>query len=143
MASEDTLLGNELTFQVGDAGSPEQFVDMCAVIDIGGLGEQKDLVEVTAICDTARTYRNAMADGQEFPLQVNFIQGDAQTRAVYAAFKDDAVLSFRMALKDHTDEYFEFRAIVRGWSIAPPINQRATMTFTLKVTGEVTWVQGA
>jgi hypothetical protein len=141
MPSEDTKLGNDFRFQLGDGGSPEVFANMCAAIDVAGLGAEKALVEVTSMCDNARTYRNGLADGIEFPLVVNFIQGDTQIRSVYANFQNDTVRTFRLALADTPGEYFEFRAIVRGWNIAPPIGDKATMTFTLKVSGEVTWVQ--
>lgn len=139
MASEDTLLGNDFRFQVGDGGSPEAFSNMCAAIDIGGLGAEKPLVDVTAMCDTARAYRNGLADGAEIPLQVNFIPGDVATRSVYQNFRNDTVRTFRLQLADDAAEYFEFRAIVRGWSIAPPIGEKASMTFTLKVSGDVIW----
>lgn len=141
MSSENTLLGNDFRFQVGDGGSPESFANMCAVIDVAGLGEEKPLVDVTALCDAARTYRNGLSDGIEFPLQVNFIQGDTQLRAVYADFKNDTTRTFRLALADTPGEYFEFRAIIRGWNLTPPIGDKATMTFTLKISGGVEWVQ--
>jgi hypothetical protein len=141
MASEDTLLGNDFAFQLGDGGSPEAFTDMCAAVDVSGIGAEKPLVDVTSLCDTARTYRNGLADGIEFPLVVNFQQGDAATRSVYANFRNDTVRTFRLRLKDTPGEYFEFRAIVRGWTLTPPIGEKATMTFTLKVTGDIEWVQ--
>lgn len=141
MASEDTLLGNEFRFQLGDGGSPESFANMCATVDVAGLGAEKGLVEVTAMCDAARTYRNGIADGIEFPLVVNFLQGDAQIRQVYADFVNDTTRRFRLALANTPGEYFEFAATVRGWTLAPPVGEKATMTFTLKITGEVVWAQ--
>ncbi len=139
MASEDTLLGNDFVFQVGDGGSPEAFANMCAVIDPGSIGEEKPLIDVTAICDEARTYRNGLADGVEIPLVVNFIRGDNQIRALYLGFKNDLVKRFRLSVKDDPTEFFEFSAIIRGWNTSAPIGDKSSMTFTLKVTGEVLW----
>ncbi len=141
MASEETLLGNDLRFQIGDGGSPEAFANMCAVVDPGTLGEEKPLVDVTAMCDPARTYRNGLADGTEIPLVVNFIPGDTQTRALYLGFKNDLVKRFRIVQVDNPTDYFEFSAIIRGWNIAAPIGDKASMTFTLKISGEVLWYQ--
>lgn len=141
MASEDTLIGNDLRFQVGDGSSPEVFSDMCAVVDFGSVGEEKTLVDVTALCDPARRYRNGLADGVEIPLQVNFIQGDIDIRSLYQDFRNDLVRRFRIAIVGSSpEEYFEFSAIVRGWNLAGPIGEKAAMTFTLKITGDVVWV---
>src|ERR671912_259423 len=39
------------------------------------------------------------------------------------------------------DEYFEFAATVRGWNVTGPIGEKSVLTFTLKISGEVLWVQ--
>ena len=141
MSSEDTLLGNDLVFQLGSTDSPPTFTDLCAAFDVGGVGEEKPLVDVTALCDLARTYRNGLPDGVEIPLQLNYIPGDAGIQALYQAYKADEVRTFRLAVKDSSpsDEYFEFNAIVRAWNVAPPIGERASLSFTLKISGEVLW----
>lgn len=141
MASEDTLIGNDLRVQVGDGNSPEVFADLCSAIDFGALGEQKPLINVTALCDAAQKFRNGLAEGVEIPLQLNFIQGDLQIRALKTDYDNDTIRNFRIALVDASpEEYFEFAATINGWSLSGPINDRATVTFTLKVTGEVDWV---
>jgi hypothetical protein len=141
MASEDTLIGNDFRFQVGDGESPEVFADMCAVVDFGELGEEKPLIDVTALCDLARTYRNGLADGVEIPLACNFIQGDADIRALYADFQNDAVRSFRVTIVGSSpEEYFAFRAIIRAWKVTGPNGEKSSATFTLKVSGPLTWV---
>lgn len=141
MASEDTLIGNQFTVQLGDGLSPETFTDVCAVFDFGAVGEEKPLVDVTAYCDTARTYRNGLADGVEIPLQANFIPGDVQLEALYTHYKNDTVPNFRIVVDGSSPaEYFAFAATVRAWNITGPIGERAVLTFTLKISGEVTWV---
>lgn len=142
MASEDTLLGNEWKLQLVTAGSPPTYADFDAVIDFPSMGEEKNLVEVTAYTDDARTYRNGMADGVEIPVQCNFLPGDSQIQSMYDAYTDNTLVALRFTTKD-SSEYFDFNAIVRAWTVAPPIGDRATVTFTLKISGGVTWQQAA
>lgn len=141
MASEDTLIGNEFRFQLGDGASPEVFTDFCAVAEANGVGEESPLIDTTTLCDLARTYRRGLPDGLEFPLVVNYIVADRQTQQMYEAFKAKQVLNFRLMVADSSpEEYISFSAIVRGWTNGAPSGEKSTMTFTLKITGAVNWV---
>lgn len=138
MDSEDTLLGNDLVLQLGDENSPPNYEDMCSITDPGNLGEEKPLVDVTAQCDTARAYRNGLADGAELTLTANFLSGDPHAAIMYAAYDNDTVLPFRLMVRDASPpESFDFRAIVRSWGVATPTGEKASRTFGLKVTGGV------
>lgn len=140
MASEDTLIGNDFRVQLGDNNSPPNFTDFCPAIDFGSLGEEKPLVDVTALCDLARRYRNGLADGLEIPLQCNFVSGDVQLQSLYADYQADTIRPFRIILVDSSpDEFFEFNATIRAWNVTAPVGERATLTFTLKITGGVVW----
>jgi hypothetical protein len=141
MASEDTLLGNELRLQIGDGNSPESFADMCSASDVSGIGEQKPQVDVTTLCDLARKFRGGLAEGSEVTLTANLIQGDAQTRELFEAYKADDVVNFRLTIVGSSpEEFFAFSASLLGWTVNPPVGDKATMVFTLKISGEVTWV---
>lgn len=140
MSSEDTLIGNDYVVQLGDGSSPPVFADLCAAFDFGSVGEEKPLVDVTSYCDLARAYRNGLADGVEIPLQANMIPGDVQLQALYNAYKNDEIVDIRILLKDVSPEqFFQFRATVRAWNVTGPIGERSVLTFTLKISGEVTW----
>lgn len=143
--SEDTLLGNDLVFQVGDPDvSPTTYADMCAVFDFGSVGEEKPLVDVTALCDDGRAYRNGLADGVEIPLQSNFIPGDALLERLYTAYNADEIMPFRIRRKSGSpDQHFDFRATIRAWNVTGPIGARSVLTYTLKITGGVTWEMAA
>lgn len=141
MSSEDTMIGNEFKFQVGNGASPEVFANFCAVTDPGAIGEQKPQIDVTALCDLARTYRGGLADGASIPLKCNFIQGDATIRSMYQKYKTNAKPVFRLTLDDTSPaEFFEFSAAVLGWNLGVPVGDKASVTFTLKISGEITWV---
>lgn len=141
MASEDTLLGNELRMQIGDGASPEAFTDFCAASDVSGIGEQKPQVDVTTLCDLARKFRGGLAEGAEVTLTANLIQGDAQIRDLFESYKADEVVNFRLTMVGISpEEFFAFSASILGWTVNPPVGDKATMVFTLKISGEVTWV---
>lgn len=141
MASEDTLLGNELRLQLGSQDSPPTFADFCAISDISGLGESKPQVDVTTLCDVARAFRGGLAEGSEVTITANLIQGDAQTRAMFERYQDDDVVPFRLVFLDVSPaEYFEFRGAILSWTIATPVGDKATMAFTVKISGGVDWV---
>ncbi len=140
------LLGNDFKVLLGDGDSPPTFADLCAAVDFGSVGEEKPLVDTTSYCDDARAYRNGLADGVEIPLQLNYISGDAGAKSLYDAFKNDELVQIRITKKDEVNvsptvpEYFEFNATVRSWNVSGAIGERATLTFTLKVSGSVLWV---
>lgn len=142
MASEDTMIGNEFKFEVGNGAEPtEAFAPFCAVVDPGAIGEEKALIDVTSLCDAARTYRGGLADGASIPLKCNFIQGDVATRNMYQKYKNNETGHFRLTLDDTSpEEYFEFNAAITAWNLAVPSGDKASVTFTLKVSGGITWV---
>src|SRR5262245_31463069 len=123
MESTDTLLSNDLTFEMGNVGSPADFEEVCAVASRGEIGEEKPLVEVTGLCDVVRVYRNGLADGAEFPLVANFRRTaengtDAGLKDLYQAYKTDTPKAFRIAVRGSSPlESFEFTAILRAWNI--------------------------
>lgn len=141
MASEDALIGNDFVVQLGNTDSPPVFADLCAAFDFGSVGEEKPLVDVTVYCDESRAYRNGLADGVELPMQFNFIPGDAQVQSLYDSYQADEIRAFRIARKNASpEEYFEFNATIRAWNVTGPIGERAVLSFTIKISGAVTWV---
>jgi hypothetical protein len=141
MPSVDTMIGNEFRFAIMSVTSPGEFIDFCAVTDPGAIGEEKPLIDVTALCDAGRVYRGGLRDGVEIPLVVNFIQGDPQIRQMYQLYQADDQHTFRLYIPGTSpEEFFQFDAIVRAWNLGVPNGDKASMTFTLKVNGSVNWV---
>lgn len=141
MASEDTLIGNELRLQIGDGNSPETFTDFCAASDVSGLGESKPQVDVTTLCDLARTFRGGLPEGAEVTITANLIQGEQQTRDLFQAYKADEVVNFRLTMVGISPaEFFAFSGSILGWTVANPVGEKASMTFTVKISGGVEWI---
>ncbi len=139
--SEDTLIGNELRLRIGNGASPEVFADFCSASDVSGIGETKPQVDVTTLCDLARKFRGGLAEGSEVTLTANLIQGDTQARDLYQSYKANDVVSFRLDMVGVSPpEFFAFAASILGWKVNPPVGEKATIVFTLKISGAVTWV---
>lgn len=144
-----TKIGNDFTFQVGigtAGGSPDSFTyhDFCAVFDAGTIGETKPLIDVTSLCDQARTYRAGLSDGASFTLKCNFLDGDFLEQQMYQFFKSHAVQGYRLKLDGISpEEHFEFDATITAWQVLVPVGAKAELNFTLKITGPVTWVYNA
>jgi len=140
MPSQDTLIGNELRLQIGDGNSPEVFTDFCSASDVSGLGESKPQVDVTTLCDLARTFRGGLAEGAEVTLTANYIKDDQQAHDLFESYKADDVVNFRLATQTGSpQDIFAFSAAILGWSVAAPVGDKASLTFTLKISGGVEW----
>jgi hypothetical protein len=139
-----TKIGNDFTFQVGIGGTSlddATYHDFCAVFDAGTIGETKPLIDVTSLCDQARTYRSGLSDGASFTLKCNFLDGDYLEQEMYSAFKSHLVQAYRLKLDGISpEEHFEFNATITAWQVLVPVGAKAELNFTLKVTGPVTWV---
>jgi len=146
MESTDTLLSNDLTFEIGDGGSPPTYQQLCAAASRGEVGEEAPLVEVTGLCDDVRAYIAGLADGAEFPVTVNFrrttVDGtDPGLTDLYQAYKTQRRVPIRIAVRGASPfEGFTFDAIVRSWNIGggEPGNP-AQLTFTLKIVSPIVW----
>lgn len=140
MDSEDTLIGNELRLQMGDGNSPEVFTDFCSANDVSGVGESKPQVDVTTLCDLARKFRGGLAEGQEVTIVANYIVGATDVRSLFAAYKADDIVNFRLNVVGVSPpEMFVFSAAILSWSVSNPVGEKATLTFGLKISGEVEW----
>lgn len=132
-------IGNDFKFQLGDDNSPVGFSDFAAVFNVGEIGEESPLIDITTLLSDAREYRVGLPDGVEIPLECNFKQGDTQVRALYTAFKNNTLKTFRLIAKDSPQDTWTFSAIVRGWKQGVQVGERSAAMFTLKISGSVTW----
>ena len=138
MSSEDTVLGSAFKLLLGDNGSPEDFSQACSITDIQNLGESKSQVETTAYCDSARTYIAGLREGQEVQIQANLIPGATDVQTIFSEWDQGRNISIRFALKSDPDNYyFEARLALLSWSLTPPVDGRAQLQFSGKITGNV------
>lgn len=130
----------------GSGASPEVFSKVCQVFSISGVGATNELVDATTFCsDGAREYIGGLADGAEITLECNYesaaMAGSPQgiLNKMLTDVADKAIRNFRVQDENSSPAIvFGFAAICLGWALNPSVDDRNTITFTLKVTGDIT-----
>lgn len=129
----------------GDAGSPVAYTRVCQVFGISGLGQVNALVDATTFCSGGvREYIGGLADGTEVTIEANYEVGDAQLLGMINDVKAKASRDFRILVDDDADSVadatFYFRAACLGWTLSPSVDNKNTISFTVKISGDITIV---
>lgn len=134
------LLGQGMALKMGNGSSPQTFTTIAQVNDISGLGAESPLVDVTHYQSTAREYIYGIADGKQFTAKANYLPNDTTQMDAIAAQTNKVVKDFRMYLPSpYQVNYYRFSALVLGYEIAPPVDNKQEITFTLKISGALTY----
>lgn len=128
--------------RLGDGQSPEGFDDACAFYDVSGLGVTRSQVEVTTYCsDGSREYKSGLKEGNEVTLTANYVSSDTQLRAlqVEADAPNGTTRNIQIVdIMDSPEVIYQFAMTLTGWNLTPPVDDRATMTITGKISGPIT-----
>lgn len=130
-----------VTLKLGASGSPTSFSNLCEAISISGIGKTNSLVDVTNFCSTAgtREYIAGLADGEEVAFEMNYLPGDANQQSLRSSVNSQENREFQIEITDGTDtETFTFEAVCLSWVLTPEIDSQNKVTFTVKITGDIT-----
>ncbi len=134
------LLGQGLALKMGNGLSPQVFTTLTQANDISGLGAESPLVETTHYQSLAREYIAGIADGKQFTVKANYLPSDAQQLLWIAAQVAGTVKDFRLYLPGaFSAQYYRFSGLILGYEIAPPVDGKQEITFTLKISGQITY----
>lgn len=127
-------------FERGDGGSPEAFERLCQAMNINGLGETNDLVDVTTFCSNGnREYISGLADGQEMTVEANYESGDALITAMINDVKNKTNKNYRVIEDNGSPEtVYSFAGTPLSWVLNPSVDDKNTISFTIKISGEIT-----
>lgn len=129
------------TVQRSSGGSPETYADVPEVIEISGFGQSNDLVDATHFgSDGVREYINGLSDGQEFTVTSNRLPDNAVQSNMINDVGNKAVTTYRIVETDGrgNTETFQFAAVAMSWGVGPQVDDRATIQFTFKISGDIT-----
>ncbi len=137
------VIGNELRLKyLSTTVSPNAYTTLDAVIDFSEFGEEKPLIDITAQTSTAREYRNGLADGIEFPVNMNFHGNTANITSfntLYNAYLNNTTVGFQISVLNASPQFgFRFNGTVRAWRVSGPVGEKSVASFTIKITGAVT-----
>jgi len=127
-------------FQLGTTASPPVYSDVEEVLSIGGFGKTNELVNVTNF-DSGLTqeYIAGLADGAELTVEANYNAANTQQANLIAAVDAGETRSFRVVNEAPSpDETFDFLGVCLSWTIEPSPTEQNRITFTVKITGDIT-----
>lgn len=138
MATDATIGG--FAFQLGDADSPTLFTPIEEVFALSGLGKLRELVDATHFASGGnREYIGGLADGVEITVECNYVPGATMQQALIAAVNLGDNRNFRVIESlGSPDTVYAFIGSPLGWTINPAVDDRNTLSFTVKVSGDIT-----
>ena len=119
--------------------------DLAQVLSISGPGISRDTIDTTdadAVNDW-RTFAASYVDGGELTCEVNYDPDNATHDTTAASgflggFANDP-RTYILSFPDSTPETWSFSGIVTGAEPSNPHDGTSTMSFTIKVAGEITF----
>ena len=131
-----TLTTQGVTFARQDLTlSPVAYVAIPQILNIGEVGSERSLIDVTNLASTLREYAVAIPDGAEIDLDFQY---GGKADLVQAALKTDmdagTVRSFRVTLTDSPATTWTFSGLVTSFKIGAPIDSVVPLTVRIKIT---------
>ena len=126
--------------EIGTAASPEVLTAIEEVFDVSGIGKTNNLVNATNFDSPAGTmeYIAGLSDGSEFTVEANYIPGATHQPVVMTAVDNQATRTFRLRYTGVSPEKtWSGSAVCLGYEIAPSVEDRNTIRFTFKVSGDI------
>jgi hypothetical protein len=128
-------------FKLGDGASTEVFSTIEEAFSISGVGKTRELVDVTSFDSNGnREFIGGLADGQEITVECNYVPAATVQAAMIAAV--EAGLNRNFQVVDETAgspvKTYAFTASPLSWVINPSVDSRNTITFTVKISGDIT-----
>ena len=129
-----------LTFQMSDGASPEVYSTIQETKSLSGLGKTNPLIDVTSFDSAAREYIAGLADGQEISIECVRTHASPNIQDALIAIVDSKTTrNFKLTLTDGTTPIiYTFAGVPLSWAIAPSFDDAAMISFTLKISGDIT-----
>jgi predicted secreted protein len=145
MAESQGLIGLGIHLARGDGASPEVFTNVAELVDLSPPSMTKEQVEATHTDspDGFREYIGGLKDGGEFSATMNYVPGNATQGNASGGLLNDFLTqstprNWRVTFPGSPAMMWTFKAVVTGYEVAPPIDDRVTLTATFRVAGAVT-----
>ena len=120
---------------IENAASPPEFVKIGEVADLSGLGNERQLVNVTNLESETMEYIGGLADGAQVDIPMNCVQTDAGQALCQTAYSDGLERNFRV---EWSDGYFQtFRGVVLAFIRGAAVNDAVKRTLRLKLNSDL------
>jgi hypothetical protein len=139
-------LGYLALLEKSNGDSPETFGEIAEVTNIPGFGALSDLVEVTHLQSPngAKEYISGLDDGVELAITANLRLDHASQSPSTGLIADQFAKARQTFRLSHPEwgGFFDFQALVRGFTVDIQPNVAQVANFTLKITGGINWNEG-
>lgn len=126
---------------LGSTGSPLTYTAIEEVFEVTGLGQTNDLVDVTSFDSPEGTkeYIGGLADGQEITINCNYLPAGTQQAAMITAVETKVNRHFRVSYVGVSPaKTFTFDVAPLSWVVGPSVENKNTLSFTVKISGSIT-----
>jgi hypothetical protein len=127
-------------FKMGDGGETEAFTLVPRIKQIGTIGDEAPLVDVTTLEDEGKEYISGIIDGQEIEIVGNYEKDDSQQTLFRTAAKNRTKHNFEIAYNNGVTA--SLNLVLLGFKMNEPDGEGA-LTFTVKAkqNGLTTWTE--
>lgn len=124
-------------------GSPADYTAIENVTSISGPDGTANLIDVTCLTDSGKTYLAGLPDDGSIQLECNFTAGtkqmDLRTNFEASADAEPFKLQIPTAVGASTYHEFYFQGIVTKWQLGLGVDQQVKLTIAVKISGGVTY----
>lgn len=142
MASPSSAFIKGWTFNYDSAPSGSaNFLAISEVSEVSGLGQTFPQVDVTSFDSSSKEYIAGLADGAEISVTCNYLTNDTSHDALIGGADHAPGKSFNLQFvsTDGTDsKTFLFGVVNLGYEITPAIDDKNSIVFNFKISGDIT-----
>lgn len=119
------------------------WVQLAEINSITGPSKTRDTIDVTSLDSTGgyREFITGFRDAGTVQLTMNFSRESFEL--MNDDFEDDTAQNYEIVLPDAETTSFEFEGLVTEVPLEIPMDDKITMTVTIKITGQVTVNSGS
>ncbi len=142
MAASQGVIGYGTLVKRGDGGSPEVFTTIAEVIEVGTPEQETSDIEFTHMesPNSFKEYKPGLKEPGEVSMKCNAVLTNSTQNATTGIIADQlngTTRNWKIVFPDLTT--CSFSGYVKKVKVEPPINDRETLSFTIKISGPATW----
>lgn len=136
-------IGYGIQLKMGDAATPEVFTALAELLNLSGPGITMESVDTThaASVNAWKTAIAGLLDAGEVTVDLAFLPADGtqdNTTGLLSKMIGRAAANFQLIFPDGSATQWAFPALVTGFEPTEPLEDRATASVTLKISGAPT-----
>ena len=118
--------------------SPVAYETVGQLVNIGEVGVERALIDVTNLASTLREYKGAIPDGSEIDFDLQYDPDDTKQTGLKTDLDNNTVRLFKVLLGDSPATDFSFSGLVISWKINNPIDNIVPLAVRIKITTSLT-----